>query len=86
LATAHPRPRTASSRDLQADSGAAAFLVESRWADWRAAHPAEAAAADRAAGAGSGWDGWPVAVRWNLLVPAVLLFGVLAGLITAATG
>jgi hypothetical protein len=54
---------TRSSRDLNADSGAAAFLVERRWEAWRRDHP------DGAGPDGAGPDG--VAVVWRPLLPAV---------------
>jgi hypothetical protein len=57
----------ASSRDLRADSGATAFMIEQRWQAWR----------DRA-GAGSGAEAergvevaQGVVVRWRPLLPAV---------------
>lgn len=55
----------ASSRDLHADSGATAFLVEQRWRAWRERH---------LAGSGPGADGDApagVEVRWAPLLPAV---------------
>jgi hypothetical protein len=53
----------AASRDLRADSGAAAFMIEQAWAAWRE-------------GAGSGWRATvpspsPVVVRWRWGLPAV---------------
>jgi hypothetical protein len=73
------QPSTRSSRDLRADSGAAAFLVEQRWAGWRdALGPGGQQAPPEADG---------VVVRWNVAAPAVLLAGgVLAVLLGYSSG
>ena len=73
------QPSTRSSRDLRADSGAAAFLVEQRWATWRDA-------------LGPGAQAGPpepeaVVVRWNVVAPAVLVAcAVLAVVLGYASG
>ncbi len=73
------QPSTRSSRDLRADSGAAAFLVEQRWATWRDA-------------LGPGAQAGPpepeaVVVRWNVAAPAVLVAcAVLAVVLGYASG
>jgi len=57
----------ASSRDLRADSGASAFMIEQRWNSWR-----ERAGAGGGAGRGGGDGGSePVLVRWRPALPGV---------------
>jgi hypothetical protein len=73
------QPSTRSSRDLRADSGAAAFLIEQRWAGWRDALGPGAQQNPPEPG--------PVVVRWNVAAPAVLIAGaVLALVLGYATG
>jgi len=71
----------ASSRDLRADSGAAAFMVEQRWQWWRDTHPARPG--DGPAGAVDPAE--VVQVRWAPVLPAVAagsaLLAALLGLI-----
>jgi hypothetical protein len=66
-------PVPTSSRDLRADSGAAAFIVEQRWRAWRDRHPTRPGTAT--VGEGSGVEGpcgaRPVKVCWRLASPGV---------------
>jgi hypothetical protein len=72
------QPSTRSSRDLRADSGAAAFLVEQRWAGWRDAlrpgspHPPSEAGA--------------VVVRWNVAAPAIVVAGTVLAVVLRYAG
>ena len=75
-------PGGRSSRALNADSGAAAFMVEHRWASWRSAHPEQAREAEQRALGRPAPPAPPVRVGWNWTVPAVVLAGVLLGLLS----
>lgn len=82
LGSAATTPAASSSRALSADSGAAAFVVEHRWAMWRRAHPAEARESEQRALGRPAAAAPPVRVGWNWTVPAVALAGALLGLLS----
>jgi len=87
-AAAHPRGDASarSSRDLRADSGAAAFLVEHHWAAWRESRARRSGSGAAGSGAAEpvGEPAPAVAVRWNIAAPLVLIAGVLAAVLASA--